>query len=212
MLFLILACRSTPAEGIAVGNPGDGYTAVSKSAGYSLESAWAPVSSLALIDCEGASTELAQGVQLPLDGSSSLYLPPGDWCGVSLSLSGPAELLYTRQDAELELELDLQPETAEGSGFTVDGNSLLLELGGLDWLGVLDWEPEPGELLEVRPGSAEHDALAERLESWVRLGEDGDGDGTLSEAEASASSPKAAEDIDREADTDDTDDDTGDRE
>ena len=129
ILLLSLACTG-PRQGIAVGNPGDGVAVVSKTAGLTLESGQAQLSSLDLIACDGSLTQVASGIGLPLDGSATLLLPGGSWCGLSMSFEQPIELDYSSDSATLHLSLDVQPEPAEGAAFDLDGGVYLMELGG----------------------------------------------------------------------------------
>ena len=195
ILFLSLACTG-PREGIAVGNPGDGVAMVSRSAGLALDRGDSQLSSLDLIACDGSLTQVASGIGLPLDGSASLLLPGGSWCGLSMSFEQPIELDYSSGTSTLHLSLDVQPEPAEGAAFELDGGVYLMELGGPDWLAEQAAALQPGEALEIGPGDAEHDALAQALDQWLRVGQDSDGDNTLSASEATTESAGASEDDD----------------
>ncbi len=201
ILLLSLACTG-PREGIAVGNPGDGVALVSKSAGLTLDSAQAELASLDLIACDGTLTQVASGIGLPLDGSASLLLPGGSWCGLSMSFEGPVALDYSSTDATLSLRLDTQPEPAEGVEFLLDGGSYLMELGGADWLDAEALDLQPGEDRVIEPGDGDHDLLAGALDAWLRVGQDADGDQTLSANEATLASPEADEEDDDDDDDD----------
>lgn len=202
ILLLSLACTG-PRQGIAVGNPGDGVAVVSKTAGLTLDSGQAQLSSLDLIDCEGGLTQVASGIGLPLDGSATLLLPGGSWCGLSMSFEQPIELDYSSDSATLHLSLDVQPEPAEGAAFDLDGGVYLMELGGSEWLADQAAALEGGDAIEIVPGDAEHDALASTLDQWLRVGQDADGDESLSASEATVESTAAAEDDDDDEEEDD---------
>ncbi|MFT5582901.1 MAG: hypothetical protein ACI9VR_000478 [Cognaticolwellia sp.] len=200
ILLLSLACTG-PRQGIAVGNPGDGVAVVSKTGGLTLNSAQAQLSSLDLIACDGTLTQVASGIGLPLDGSATLLLPGGSWCGLSMSFEQPIELDYSSDSANLYLSLDTQPEPAEGAAFALDGGVYLMELGGPEWLAEQAAALLPGEDVEIGPGDVEHDVLAATLDQWLRVGQDADGDETLSASEATIGSSGTYDDDDDDDET-----------
>ncbi len=206
------ACRGpgTVGEGIAVGNPGSTKLQTARSSEAPLLSADAALEELRLVDCAGNTFPLASNIALGLDGTSSIAVPSGVWCGVGMSFDGPAVFEHQLGEGTLRLELDLGDIEASGEGVGVDGAAYVLQLGQPELIAAADWAVPSGETLVVDGDHPDHELLATAVSDWLLLAEDLDEDGTLTDTDTiylttPAVDEALAEDDDDEDDEDDED-------
>ena len=158
--------------------PGDGIEARSLniSGGHLLLEGCAPGT--------GASLFLSEGTNLAgLDTS----LLGGNWCGLSLSLSEPAELQSITHGGQwLQAPVGgAHIVLGSATGVSVDGQAFILELGSPGWIEVgLLTDASTDQTLET--GSAELDQVLRALSQGSTLFEDLDGNGVLGTDERAA--------------------------
>ena len=194
ILLALVGCDHTGpvGEGIAVGNPGSLTIQTSRSSEAPLSAADAIIEELSLQDCAGNPVALATGIGLALDGSSSLAVPAGEWCGVSLSFDGPAAFSYEVDDGTLALELELGTVSVDSAAFGVDGDPLVMQLGPPDLIDPAQWDITAGETLNIDSAVVEHDELTSAIADWLVLGRDDDGDGVIDSSDTLYGASEAA--------------------
>ncbi|MEL6343262.1 MAG: hypothetical protein AAFV53_08995 [Myxococcota bacterium] len=173
-------------EGIAVGNPGTFKPKTAVAARIAFNSASGGFSTVDLLDCDGGSRRIAERVILQLLGASSLSLPPGEWCALRLVAEEPMVFsLEGTSGGSAQLTLAVQSlSLTNDTGFVIDGQSLLLEVGSPDWLDEATLGIEGGDDVEIKPDDTQHDFLVDVIETESSLFEDVDGDGLITNADA----------------------------
>ena len=87
----LFACTpDTTGQGTAVGNVSSFRVSTPTASDVASVTGQMHVTEAALVDCDGGSSEIAAGVALSLVGGSTLGVPDGVWCGVSLTTDQPA--------------------------------------------------------------------------------------------------------------------------
>ena len=204
LLIAVSACRSGPAEGTSVGNPGETRMSVARGTGLTLESASLTVVRTRWTDCVGVSTVIEEEPEADLIRPETLGSPPGSWCGLEVRTRGPL-ILAARSEDGFTLDLALALGTLSlpaGDPFFVDGDALALEIGSPGWLDAAALGAETGDV-EIDAESEEHAPLVARATAEAALFED-DGDGEISDGERAAGAVAGAG---AEPDDDDDDDD-----
>jgi hypothetical protein len=155
LLLPLVACEPPPAEGVAVGNPGDAKLTVGGSEGFALTSATALGAELVARPCAGDAVTLALGDVDLLDDAGA-ELPEDAYCGFELTV---ASLSLAGDGFAAEL---VPPPLAFEASVTVAGTELTLQLGDDGWLtaALVALAVDP---LAIAPGDAVHDLLVSRL-------------------------------------------------
>lgn len=85
------ACSpDTTGQGTAVGNLSSFRVSTPTAPDVSSVQGQMHVTEAALVDCDGGTSQIAAGVAVSLVGGSTLGIPDGQWCGVSLTTDQPA--------------------------------------------------------------------------------------------------------------------------
>jgi len=189
-ILAMVGCRTeqTYGGGTGVGNPGSSSVAVAPATGATLRSATAEVEAVTLSGCDGASELIEVSATMNLLEPDSVAVPQGTWCTVEVHLSGPMEVIGDGDlggDFHVLVEVE-QIDMDSASGVVVDGDDLVLELGWPGWLDARELDLEAGDSLQVAPGDAIHDGLAERVRTASAWFYDHNGDGQVDSDERAA--------------------------
>ena len=172
------------------------------------------VADLSLLRCDQTNVTLATGLDLPLDGTGSLAIPTGDWCGARLTPSAPARWVATSEAGfTLDVTLDLGPlalRAASAVNFA-DGDVILWAFGDRPWLNAAALGANTADVT-ITPADPRHDALVALVRRDQALVRDDDDDGRRDDDDDVLGRPEDDDDADDtdEDDDDDTDDDTDD--
>jgi hypothetical protein len=180
------------------------------------------VGELSLLRCDQSTVTLASGLTLPLDGSGTLAIPTGEWCGARLTPSAPAAWSASSSAGfALDIRLDLGSlELRSSAPITfAAGDTILWALGDRPWLNAAALGADTADV-RIAPGDPRHDALVALVRRDQALVRDDDDDGSrdddddvLGEPEDEDDDgtedddpPDTSEDPPVETDEDDTDD------
>jgi len=187
-------------EGTVVGNPGDAALRMGAVADGEVVTARTFVAGMAVESCSGNISELELNEEVDCLDDVHIDLPSGEWCGVELFMEGSLYIETVSAAEEIFLVLDLEVEVLEfdsTDGFSVEGDSAILEWGFPGWLSMekealferLELEEEDIEdredilVLEVTPDDeGAHDEMVDVFAYGSGLYGD-DGDGRLSDDE-----------------------------
>ena len=87
----LMACSpDTTGQGTAVGNLSNFRVSTPTAPDVVSVEGQVHVTDAALVDCQGGTSSIAEGVALSLVGGSTLGIPKGVWCGVQLTTDQPA--------------------------------------------------------------------------------------------------------------------------
>ena len=190
-------------EGTVVGNPGDAALRMGSVEDGEVVTARTFVAGMALESCSGTVSEFELDEEVDFLDDVHIELPNGEWCGVELFMEDSLYIETVSTDDEIFLVLDLEVEVLEfesTEGFSVEGDSAILEWGFPGWLSMekealfdrFGLEEEDVEELEERedilvfevtPDDEEaHDEMVDVFAYGSGLYGD-DGDGRLSDEE-----------------------------
>jgi hypothetical protein len=191
IIALIIGCRSgeSPDAGTVVGNPGDNTMRIADGLDVEIVSARTAVDSFAWVGCGGDVVWIDVDAGIDLLGDNRITAPNGSWCEGWALLSDVLVIEAVPsdrgdEDETLELYLDLEMVSVFAvDGFTIEGDSTVLEVGYPGWLTMDVFEDDDEWPEGIDPDHPEHDALVEQLVDGSTLFEDNDGDGRISENE-----------------------------
>ena len=191
VIALIVGCRSgeSPDAGTVVGNPGDNTMRIADGADVEIVSARTTVDSFAWVGCDGDAVWVDVDAGFDLFEDNHIAVPNGTWCEAWAVLS---DILVIEaipsdpeddeeEDAVLDLYLDVGLVSVFAvDGFTIEGDTTVLELGYPGWLTMDVFEIDEEWSEGIDPDHPEHDELVEQLVDGSTLFEDNDSDGRIS--------------------------------
>lgn len=184
----LLACQA-PTPGTIVGNPGEARLTTGDASGASYTNAFLSVESVTWTDCGGATLDVPVDGTLDLLDPVILQAPAGTWCSLTATPAGP---LWAEGQGDgggtFALELDLPALTLASAGATgllIEDAAVVIEIGAPGWVDAAALGLVEGEVAQIAPGDARHDALVAAAADSSAVYED-DGDGVVSEAERAA--------------------------
>lgn len=211
LLLALVACSPTQtSDGTAVGNL-DATLRLSApvSPDVVLQGATMLADRVDVLACDGEVVTLATAVGVSVDGSSTLALPTGTWCGARITTSTPASWTASSTTGfgiDLALQLGTLTLQAASPVTLAAGESVLWSLGNRPWLDAVRLGADAADVV-VTPGQRIHDQIVAVITRDQALLRDRDDDGERDDDDDLLAGDDDHDDDDEPFEDDDTDDD-----